>query len=151
MSLIFSMHLSSPCNLKINLRMSTAYSNFCTTRSRWYTFLTISINDGRLLDFSSSMSLQKNENLINVILCIPNKKETNFYVFKNSQFNKHVQISKHDTVFFLSAFVVQFQIQNLREITRPMRKDMMNYSDGPFSIIVNIWSCKLNPWKHFFH
>ena len=42
------MHLSSPCNPKINLRMSIVSSNVCTRGSRLYAFLIISINDGRI-------------------------------------------------------------------------------------------------------
>ena len=86
-SLSCSIHFSSPCDPRVNLRMSTISSNTSKIGSSMYDFLRHSINDGKL---PTSFLLNVTEHLIDIVMSVPNKKETNLYVLKSSQFNKHV-------------------------------------------------------------
>ena len=115
----FSMHLSSPCDPIINIRMSKVFSNFSTIGFGLRVFLIISVNDGRLPTlFLPQFHYKKTKHLINMVMCMSKKKETNFNLLKNSQLNKHVQITK--MILFLFSRLV---LSNCRYRTRGIFPD----------------------------
>ena len=101
------MHFSSPCNLWLNLHMSTLFSNAWKIGFGKYDFLIFEINDSRLPIFFLFNSTTKQINIWSIWACMCTiRRKPNFTFWKI--LNSMSMLRYPNTIWFLFSYWVLF-------------------------------------------